>query len=600
MEFIAPKDVYSENVKIYSNKAQFVKRRLVLISIFRFFTFIGFVASVVFLIKGFSFYILSGSVLLFASFIFLIIKYISETKQLNHVRLLQKINQDEIKALDFNYSVFDSGEKYINREHAFAYDLDLFGEGSVYQYLNRTTTLVGRELLAQNLLYPVLDKTIIYERQDAVKELAPKLVWRQNFMATGYSSPISEDDNKNILNWISEPVFYSNRWFFKWIVVLLPAISFILLGLNIFGGVHYSWFVISSLLQLFFASINLRKTNAEQNKVSKELEILKNYYRLIQFIEKESFNASQLVKLKSNLKVNNINAGAAFKNLIKIIDAFDTRLNLVAGFALNALLMWDLLCILRLDRWKLNYGINIENWMDTIAEFDVYCSKSNFYYNNQQYVFPVISDKSVLHVKELGHPLIPANRRVNNDFQINNFKEIVIITGANMAGKSTFLRTIGVNIVLALNGMPVCANEFEFRLFHLYTGMRTADSLKENESYFYAELKRLKHIIDKLKNNELIFVLLDEILKGTNSVDKAKGSWKFVEYIKDLGATGIVATHDLNLCEIEKYYPLNFMNKCFEVEIDNDQIRFDYKLRNGITKNMNATILMKQMGIFSN
>ncbi|HRW62976.1 MAG TPA: hypothetical protein P5132_05790, partial [Bacteroidales bacterium] len=389
-------------------------------------------------------------------------------------------------------------------------------------------------------------------------------------------------------------------WFYKWIVVLLPAISFVLLGLNIFGGVHYSWFVISSLLQLFFASINLRKTNAEQNKVSKEIEILKNYYRLIQRIEKESFNSSQLVKLKSNLKVNNINAGVTLKNLIKIIDAFDTRLNILAGFALNTILMWDLRCVLRLERWKLKYGINIENWINVIAEFDVYCSKSNFYFNNQQYIFPVISDKSVLHVKDLGHPLIPANRRVNNDFQINDFKQIVIITGANMAGKSTFLRTIGVNIVLALNGMPVCADEFEFRLFNLYTGMRTADSLKENESYFYAELKRLKHIIDKLKNDELIFVLLDEILKGTNSIDKAKGSWKFVEYIKDLGATGIVATHDLNLCEIEKYYPQNFINKCFEVEIDNDQIRFDYKLRNGITKNMNATILMQQMGIFSN
>jgi len=600
MEFNEPKDVYSDNVRLYSNKAQFVISRLVLISIFRFLTFIGFIASIVFLIKVFSFYILAGSVLLFASFIFLIIKYISETKQLNHVRLLQKINEDEIKALDFNYSVFESGEKYINREHAYAYDLDLFGEGSVYQYLNRTTTLVGRELLAQNLLYPVLDKAIICEKQDAVKELAQKLDWRQNFMATGYSSPISENDNKSILGWVSEPVFYSNRRFYKWIVVLLPVISFILLGLNIFGGVHYSWFVISSLLQLFFASINLQKTNAEQNKVSKELEILKNYYRLIQRIEKESFYSSQLVKLKSNLKVNNINAGVTLKNLIKIIDAFDTRLNLIAGFALNALLMWDLRCVLRLERWKLKYGINIENWINVIAEFDVYCSKSSFYFNNQQYIFPVISDKSVLHVKDLGHPLIPANRRVNNDFQINDFKEIVIITGANMAGKSTFLRTIGVNIVLALNGMPVCANEFEFRLFNLYTGMRTADSLKENESYFYAELKRLKHIIDKLKNDELIFVLLDEILKGTNSVDKAKGSWKFVEYIKDLGATGIVATHDLNLCEIEKFYPQNFINKCFEVEIDQDQIHFDYKLRNGITKNMNATILMQQMGIFSN
>jgi len=200
----------------------------------------------------------------------------------------------------------------------------------------------------------------------------------------------------------------------------------------------------------------------------------------------------------------------------------------------------------------------------------------------------------------LGHPLIFKEKRVNTNFEVQKAGEIDIITGANMAGKSTFLRTVGVNLILALNGFPVCASKFQFQLLEIYTGMRTADSLKENESYFYAELKRLKRIIEKLKQGKLTFLLLDEILKGTNSVDKAKGSRKFVDNLIKLKATGIVATHDLSLCEMEKEYPDNIENKCFEVEIDHNKIEFDYKLRSGITKNMNASLLMQQMGIFSN
>ena len=260
--------------------------------------------------------------------------------------------------------------------------------------------------------------------------------------------------------------------------------------------------------------------------------------------------------------------------------------------------MWDLYSVMRLERWKVKYGHNVKVWVKIIAELDVYCSLSNYAYNNPDYVYPKISETIILRSSDLGHPLIPANKRVNNDFEINKLGKIDIVTGANMAGKSTFLRTVGINILLALNGMPVCAKSYTFKIIDLFSGMRTADSLKENESYFYAELKRLKYIIEKLQNGKPTLILLDEILKGTNSVDKAKGSWQFVEHLIALNATGIVATHDLTLCEIENNYPENISNKCFEVDIDGQSISFDYKLKMGVTKNMNASILMNQMGLF--
>ena len=419
-------------------------------------------------------------------------------------------------------------------------------------------------------------------------------------MAIGYARAATKEDNKNIDKWLNKSVYYVNKNFYWAIVILLPIITLMFLGLFLFGISHYSWFVTLALSQLFFASLQLRRTNREQAMVSEEMRILKIYSKLISHIENEEFKTENFKNLQKELETDQIKAQIAIKKLIKIIDAFDTRLNIFLGVILNGILMWDLLSVMRLERWKIIYGKSIEKWIKIIAEFDFYNCAGNYYFNNPDYIFPEINEDTILNTEELGHPLIFKEKRVNNNFKVQKAGEIDIITGANMAGKSTFLRTVGVNLILALNGFPVCASKFKFQILELFTGMRTADSLKENESYFYAELKRLKHIIEKLKKGKLTFLLLDEILKGTNSIDKAKGSWKFVENLIELKATGIVATHDLSLCKMENEYPHHIMNKCFEVEIDHNNIEFDYKLRSGITKNMNASLLMQQMGIFSN
>jgi len=591
---------YNDRVKLFNIQKDKLQKLLIGTSILRFIMFILFIVSIVYLVKEFNLFRLVLCLSSFAFFIFLVIHYIKKTEVLNHYRNLIKINSDEINVLNNQFSDFYDGEDYINREHRYSYDLDLFGKGSLYQYLNRTVTLVGRDLLAKKLENTETSESDILSKQEAISELNEKIDWRHNLLATGYSCPVTNKDNKKIDYWIDKPVYFIKKIFFKLLVIVLPVITVSLLILVIAGEVHFSIFSIFALSQLFVAIIQLRRTNREQQMVSEELRILKNYAKLIYLIENETFNSSLLKNLQNDLRTQGVNAKEAFKKLIRIIDAFDTRLNIFLGFILNATLMWDLYSVMRLERWKLKYGRNVKLWVKIIAEFDVYCSFSNFAYNNPEYAYPNIAENTVMKATELGHPLIPSKKRINNDFEINHLGQIDIVTGANMAGKSTFLRTIGVNILLALNGMPVCASEYTFKIIDLFSGMRTADSLKENESYFYAELKRLKHIIEKLQNGQPTLLLLDEILKGTNSVDKAKGSWKFVEHLISLKATGIVATHDLTLCKIEESYPNNISNKCFEVDIEGQSISFDYKLKSGVTKNMNASLLMKQMGLFKN
>jgi DNA mismatch repair ATPase MutS len=261
-------------------------------------------------------------------------------------------------------------------------------------------------------------------------------------------------------------------------------------------------------------------------------------------------------------------------------------------------LLWDYICIFRLEKWKAGFKDLFPVWLEMLGEVDALISFSNYAANNPDFTYPAISiDNTVISAKNLGHQLIEANKRVCNDFKLERHGIICIVSGANMAGKSTFLRTIAINFILGMAGAPVCAEKMSFIPLKLFTSMRTTDSLSNNESYFYAELKRLKLLKAKIENGEPVLFILDEILKGTNSADKSLGSKLFLGKMIELGATGLIATHDTSLGELENSWPDQIINKCFEIEIEGENIKFDYKLHNGITRKMNAAFLMKQMGI---
>ena len=591
-------NTYKERIEIYKLKEIKLRKKLVWVSFLRFFSFIGIFVFLVQYIRSENIFYLIFSLLLTIIFVKLILIYSKHSLQLKHTKSIIQINKDEIEVLNNNFSKFDDGSEFIDREHPYSFDLDIFGPGSVFQYLNRTFSWLGKKLLAHNLLYTKKNKKEIEDIHQAINELKTFLDWRQNLTATGRITEKSDYDHEQLSFWITQKNSFIDKPFIWILVIFSPLITFLALTLSIFETIDYSFFITFALLQLLIISIFLSKTNKIHSVVTSQGNLLKNYSNLIFLIDEQDFKSTKLIEIQKKLTTGPIKAGSTFRKLIRIIDAFDTRLNIFLGLVLNALFLWDIISVLRIELWKKKYGASINGWIHVVAEFDVLCSMSNFYYNNPSYIFPVINNNQLIYAKNIGHPLIHSSKRINNDFAIENPGNIVITTGANMAGKSTFLRTIGVNIVFALMGLPVCASELNIGIVNLYTGMRTSDSLKENESYFHAELKRLKHIIDTIKEQGSIFILLDEILKGTNSIDKAAGSRKFIQYLISLKATGIVATHDLSLCELEKEYPENIKNMSFEVNINGTEITFDYKLRDGIVQNMNASLLMKQMGIF--
>jgi DNA mismatch repair ATPase MutS len=332
--------------------------------------------------------------------------------------------------------------------------------------------------------------------------------------------------------------------------------------------------------------------------LSRKSELVKKYSGLLQTVEKEAFNSPYMMGLKGALEGSGGLPSEATKKLSSILNAFEARNNMLMGFLLNFLFLWDMIQVIRTENWQALHREDLPKWLEVLAETDALCSLANFHFNHPGSIFPSPHrDGSLLEAKELGHPLIPVNDRVNNPANILCRRHFTIITGANMAGKSTYLRTVGVNLVLAMTGSAVIAEEMTFRPASLVTSIRTRDSLQKSESYFYAELKRLKYIIDRLHEGEKLIILLDEILKGTNSRDKQSGSIALLTKLLRYEASGLVATHDLALGELEKQYPENITNKSFEVVIENDQLVFDFKLKVGIAKQLNATFLMRHMGI---
>lgn len=507
-----------------------------------------------------------------------------------------KVNDNELSALQGNLNDFDKGEEFIDANHPFSFDLDIFGEGSLFQFISRDASRVGKIRLAKFLTQPDLNKNDITNNQEAIRELSDFLDWRQNFQAIGMTQKEKKDDHKRMLEWVQLPPLFKHP-IFTILIYIIPVLSILMIYFLSVGIISYNIFLMYLVIPWGISGSFAMRVNTRHNMVSKTSKMLIKYAMLLGAIEEQKFNSSKLLSLQNKLKSNQSSAGKNIKQLSAILNALDNRLNFVSWALFNGLLLWDILQMKRLESWQKKHKDDMKNWFAVIAEFDALNSFSNFHYNNQNFIFPGFqSDGFHLSAKSMGHPLINASVRVNNDIVINE-GEFFVITGANMAGKSTFLRTIVVNMILGMCGAPACAVEFNFNPVKIFTSIRTNDSLYKNESYFYSELKRLKRIIDELKTGNKLFVVLDEILKGTNSKDKHAGSEALLKQFITLKTCGIVATHDVALGKLEQSFPKNIKNKCFEVDISGSQLSFDYKLRDGVSKNMNATILMREMGI---
>jgi hypothetical protein len=550
--------------------------------------------------------------LLLAGFLFLVKKAVHLKREINFRKILITINQEEIQALAGDHSAFDPGVSFIDYHHEYSYDLDIFGEHSIYRLVNRTATPLGKETLAHRLLYPGNDPDQIRYRQEAVRELVNKLEWRQNFQATARESDWEQDPNRQIRSWLDAPDRFSKTRFFEiaiWInsiisltillLTILPSIS-----LSVFPSFGLPVFRLPTVIYLYFlVPIGLiisrtRVINREQEKLGRLLQMFRKYAGLLQLIEKESFIAPKLNDLKSSLKQGDIQASRIMKKLTEILWGLEVRGNLIVSFILNSCFLWDILLMIRLERWRHSYRDAFIAWIGTIAEFETLNSFASLAFNRPDLAWPEIRDGAFsMEIANGGHPLINPAKRIDNSLSFDENGRIYLITGANMAGKSTLLRMVGVNMILAMAGGPVCAKRFAMVPIPVHTSVRTNDSLGDDESYFYAELKKLSLIINRFEQGERLFVIVDEMLKGTNSRDKHTGSAALIRRLTDLGASGLVATHDVELGELEKEYPGQLLNRCFEVITDGEHLKFDYLLYPGVSKNLNATFLMKKMGI---
>ncbi len=509
-----------------------------------------------------------------------------------------EVNHQELQALEHDFSSFGNGKAYVDPPHLYTYDLDVFGERSLFQYLNRTSTEMGEKLLASWLNHHLKDKGQIEERQEAVRELAPEIGMRQRFRILGMLYKGKFTDTEELGRWASTPNYYRSRRWMRLLPACVLVTNVVLIGLAVAGMVPSSLpggiFVCFILASLAFTN-NISKVQADY---AKKLRILGTYARLIRIIEDQPMQAQALKLIQAKVHSESGTASKAVDRLDQLMNSLDQRNNAFVAALLNGLFFWELRKIMQIEGWKEEYGKHLAPWLEAIAETDAYCSLATFAYNHPDHIYPVIG-LAPFHIQAtaLGHPLMKREKCVRNDINVEQQPFFLIITGANMAGKSTYLRTVGINYLLSCIGTPVWAEQMALYPAQLVTSLRTSDSLADDESYFFAELKRLKMIIGRLQAGEELFIILDEILKGTNSVDKQKGSLALVKQLITLQSNGVIATHDLLLGSLAEAFPQNIQNHCFEADITNGELTFSYTMREGIARNMNACFLMKKMGI---
>ena len=506
--------------------------------------------------------------------------------------------QAELASLENNHSAFDGGKEWIDASHTFSLDLDVFGDASLFQALNRTCTPFGAEMLSRWLRKPLDKKAAIEERQQSIRELSTYNDFRETFRITGCLNKNDETGMKELKEWIASPSVFLQKRSNQWICWAVPVINIILFILGIFNIISMSWFGLAFCSFAIASSKLIRKITRIQESYHKTLKMLSTYVRLIELADKQPMESGILISLKEAFKSNGKKAPEVLGMLAKELDRLDLRNNLILYALLEGNMFWQLRQMLRIEQWKEEYGTHLLQWLEALGKLDALCALGTFAFNHPEYAYPLITDQPfVFRAKNMGHPLMSREQCVVNDAEIPQRPYFLIITGANMAGKSTYLRTIGCNYILACIGAPVCCSSLEIYPAHLMTSLRTSDSLAHNESYFFAELKRLQQILERLKNGEEMFIILDEILKGTNSMDKQKGSLALVKQLLQLKANGIIATHDLLLGELKQHFTDEISNYCFEADIQNNELTFSYKLREGVAQNMNACFLMQKMGI---
>jgi len=592
---MSPHEVYQSREAEFSASAERLRKLSDRVSIYRLTAFAGglvLFAVLLSLSAVAAVVTLSAALILFA---WLVIKYETTEKSRKRYLRLSEINRLELKCLDGDFSGFKTGEEYAERDHPYSYDLDIFGKASLFQYICRTTSRPASDRLAEYLKQPAA-KEEIFLRQEAVAELQPLTDWRQELMTLGYLNAGAGNDPAPLMQWLEGDDLFLKTGREKIITACLSLLALAAV-IAVIAGLPAGILAPVLGVNFVFYFTRFRKISKLQEQVSRSSDLLKAYSAIIGLIENRKFTSPLLHKLQSAFR-DEISASNRIRQLSKLVGRLDWRLNMLMSAPLNLLFFTDIHFCLALERWKRGHASRIPGWFASMAEFDALASMANMAFNNPEWVFPkVTEDYFVFSAQQMGHPLIPAGRRINNDFAVSGAGRAIIVTGSNMSGKSTFLRTCGVNAVLAFAGAPVCASAFTVTHVRLHSSMRISDSLEENISSFYAELRRLRAIISGAESDPKVFLLLDEILRGTNSDDRYTGSVALLRQLTEYGTVVMVATHDLRLAGMQQELPDAIENYHFDVKVNDEELFFDYRLTPGICSSFNASLLMKKMGI---
>ncbi len=563
-------------------------------------------AAVVYCTAGFDRLALVGAAVMLVAYIFVRRADVGNSRRIEDKTRLRDVYADELKYMQGDFTCFGDGKAYVSPDHEFTFDIDVFGRDSLFNRIDRTVTTGGSDVLASWLGSLLPARADVERRRLAVDELAGMEEWRTAFMAIGRSGRQGGDgqreriDTVAVLRAVSSvagmdiaPKAGSRAALVAAWAAIMVFIA--LIALAVAGVVPASVAAVWGVVQMFAViGLNAKAIRNISRAVEKLHAHMHAYLALMRHVSGGRFHSYELDSLQSGLGRGGDGALASFERLSAILKSLDRRGNFIGLVLFNMFALSDFFLVRKFLGWQRMYMDSIADWVECVSRIDALVSMATFRYNEPGAVEAVVEDNDnvVYEAAGLYHPFL-GDKAVRNDFTIRD-GEYYIITGANMAGKSTFLRSVGINYVLAMNGMPVFAERLRVSPFRLFTSMRTSDDLSRGISYFNAELLRLKQLLDECRRPGRTLIILDEILKGTNSLDKLNGSRLFLRAVAKLPVTGIIATHDIELSKMEDEQPRRFHNWCFEIGLADD-ITYTYKITPGVARNQNATFLLNRL-----
>lgn len=547
-------------------------------------------------------FVLVASIL---GFFYLIHHHNAVEESLKSFKFLKEIKEDHLARIDLNWERIEYNAVEVNeKNHPFAFDLDVLGKHSLFHLLDTSIYSASSFLLIQWLLSKSPNKKTILHRQQQVKELIPLTIFRDKLRVIGLKTKLK----KTLTTWSVDDVLYwlrlPKKKNFKFTLSILSILSLLNISFFIFlmiGIINALPLTISLVSYLLIYKFNDQKVKGLFDAAFQIEQILDQFKSVLIYVEKyKAQSGSEVEQLLLNFQNQEVRPSIYIRKAQKMMGRASMQANKLWQSVVNAIVPWDLYYAMRMEDLKLELEPKLSVWLETFYEIEALNSLANFAMLHPKYVFPILDEQAEKEFNsvDLGHPLIPETQRVCNNFGIVKEENLLLITGSNMAGKSTFLRTVGINLILSYAGAPVCAGSLTTKLYRVFTSINVTDSLEDGYSHFYAEVKRLRYLLDELieENKFPLFFFVDEIYKGTNNRERYIGSAAFLKSVAKENGIGLVSSHDLELADLDNEIH-QLRNLHFVESIKDNKMHFEYTLNEGPCPSTNAVQIMKLEGL---